>query len=117
MDEPIAAYLEAEGKGLVVRFNDEFGDAGLFVARTLGGFPAATAARITAIDPEGIDAVVDTPEGEVESRLEFGVEVVVPDHLTMALVDLLERAREASGEEGQTSAEREMTQLADIGTH
>lgn len=117
MDQPIVAYLEAEGENLVVRFNDEFGDAVLFVAQALGGFADATEARIVAIDPEGIDSLVTTPDGEHTARIDFGVDVVVPDHLTLALFDLLERAREASGGDGQTTAEREMASLAEIGTH
>lgn len=116
-EQPIVAYLEAEGTGLVDRFNEDFGDAVLLVARALGGFPQATRAEVVRIDPEGIDSVVTDPEGEHPGRIEFGVEVTVPDHLTLALVDLLERAREASGEEGQTTAEREAASVADIGTH
>ena len=111
MEQPIVAYLEAEGAGLVVRFNDDFGDAVLLVARALGGFPAATAAAIVAIDPEGIDAVVTDPDGEHPARIDFGVEVTVPDHLTLGLIDLLERARAASGEDGETAAEREAAAL------
>lgn len=117
MDKPIVAYLEAEGTNLVDRFNDEFSDAVLMVTRALGGFPEATASRVVAIDPDGMDSVVTDPNGEHQGRIEFGVDVVVPDHLTLALIDLLERAREASGDDGQTSAEQQVAELATIGTH
>jgi len=117
VEDPIVAYLEAEESNLVVRFNEDFGDAVLMVARALGGFPDATIADVVGIDAAGIDSVVSDPAGEHPCRIDFGVEVTVPDHLTLALIDLLERAREASGEEGQTSAEREASALDAIGTH
>lgn len=114
---PIDAYLEAEGQNLVDRFNEDFGDATLMIVRAIGGVPDATAATVTGIDAEGIDAVASDPIGEHTSRVEFGVPVEEPDHLTVALIDLLERAREASGEDGQTAAEREVAALDGIGTH
>ena len=117
MEQPIVAYLETTGPELVDRFNEEFSDAVLFVAQSLGGFPEASGARVVAIDPRGIESIVTDPEGEHLSRIEFGIEVRVPDHLTDALFDLLARSRDASGAEGQTSAEREMADLASIGTH
>ncbi len=117
MDEPIVAYLEAEGSGLVDRFNEEFGDAVLLVARALGGFPDATVAEVVAIGVTGIDAMVTDRDGRHRGRIDFGMQVTVPDHLTLALVDLLDRARQASGEDGQTTAEREAAALSAIGTH
>lgn len=115
--QPIVAYLAVEGPGLVDRFNEDFEDAVLLVARSLGGFPDATACRVTDIDPLGLDATVTDPAGSHAARIAFGVDVEVPDHLTLALIDLLERARAASGEDGQTSAEREAASLDAIGTH
>lgn len=115
--QPIIAYLEAEGQNLVERFNDDFGDTVLMVARALAGFPDATASTVVGIDPTGIDTIVTDPAGEHLTRLAFGVPVEVPDHLTVALIDLIERARLASGDDGQTSAEREVAGLASIGTH
>jgi len=114
---PIVDYLAVEHDNLVARFNEDFGDAVLMVVKTLGGHPEATESEVTRIDPQGIESLVTDPTGQHVSRVEFGVPVEVPDHLTVALIDLLDRAREASGEEGQTSAEREVAQLAGIGTH
>lgn len=116
-EQPIVAYLAAEGQGLIDRFNDEFEDTVLLVARTLGGYTDATRCVLTTIDPLGIDSVVTDPSGDHPSRIEFAVPVEVPDHLTIALIDLMERARQASGEEGQTAAERDAAALAAIGTH
>src|SRR5690606_22610162 len=81
------------------------------------GFPEATAARVVAIDPAGIDVVVTDPTGDRPGRVEFSVPMEVPDHLTIALFDLLERSRAAAGDEGQTSAEQQAAALAAIGTH
>lgn len=115
--QPIVAYLAAEGQGLIERFNEDFADTVLLVAQTLGGYPEATSCELVAIDPLGLDSKVTDPSGTHSSRIEFGVDVEVPDHLTIALFDLIERARAASGEEGQTAAEREAEILAAIGTH
>lgn len=116
-EHPIVAYLAVEAAGIVERFNDDFGDAVLFVARALSAHPEATDARIVSIDQYGIDTEVTDAEGTRIVRIEFAVDVVVPDHLTEALFELLERARTASGEEGRTSAEEEMAALASIRTH
>jgi NADPH-dependent ferric siderophore reductase len=114
---PIVEYLAVEHDNLVARFNEDFEDAVLMVVRGLGGYPEATRSVVSRIDAQGIESLVTDPNGEHLSRVEFGVPVEVPDHLTVALIDLLDRAREASGEGGQTSAEREVAQLAGIGTH
>ena len=113
---PIVDYLAVEHANLVARFNEDFADSVLMVVRALGGRPEATSSVTTKIDPQGIESIVTDPSGEHPTRVEFGVPVEVPDHLTVALIDLLERAREASGEDGQTAAEREVAQLASIGT-
>ncbi|CAN5754429.1 hypothetical protein BH10ACT1_BH10ACT1_13660 [soil metagenome] len=99
------------------RFNEDFEDTVLLVARTLGGFGGATRCVVTGIDPLGLDALVTDPQGRHRSRIDFGVPVEVPDHLTVALIDLMERSRAASGEEGQTAAERDAAALGSIGTH
>lgn len=117
MPDPIVTYLEVEEANLIQRFNDDFGDAIVMVTRSLGGRPEATRALMTGIDPLGIDATVTDPSGDHSVRLDFAVDVTVPDHLTEALFDLLARARSASGEDGQTSAEREAAAIASIRTH
>src|SRR3546814_12609865 len=72
---------------------------------------------VTVITVGRIDVVVSDPAGDHPSRVEFQVPIEVPDHLTLALIDLLDRARAAAGEDGQTSAERETASLASIRTH
>lgn len=116
-EQPIVAYLAVEAAGLVERINIDFDDSVLMVARAIGGFPDATDCVVVGIDPKGLDALVSDPSGRHSARLDFGVDVEVPDHLTIALIELLERAREASGGSGETSAEREAAELARIGTH
>lgn len=116
-EQPIVAYLAVEEKGLVERINEDFGDSVLMVAQAIGGFPEAFDCAVVGIDPLGLEALVTDPAGEHRTRLEFGVDVEVPEHLTIALIELLERAREATGDDGQTSAEREAAELELIGTH
>src|SRR3546814_14993030 len=87
------------------------------VTRAICGYPEATRSLVTGIDVGGIDVVITDPSGDHPSRVEFQVPIEVPDHLTLALIDLLDRARAASGEDGQTSAERETASLGSIRTH
>jgi len=116
-EPPIVAYLAVEEKSIIERFNADFADTVLMVTRNLGGFPEATDCELVGIDPEGLDSKVTDPAGVHDLRLDFNIPVEVPDHLTSALFDLIERARDASGDTGQTSAEREAAALAAIGTH
>lgn len=115
--KPIDEYLAVEADRLAERINVDFEDSVVMVARSLGGRPEATGCTVVTVDRDGLDAVITDPEGEHRTRFDFAVDVEVPDHLTLALLDLLERARVASGEDGQTSAEREAATLDAIGTH
>jgi NADPH-dependent ferric siderophore reductase len=89
----------------------------LFVARVLAGRPNVQAAAVRSVDSRGVElGVVDT-DGEHPGRVEFAVPVSDPMALTGALLELVSRARTMSGEPGQTSAEREMAELATIRTY
>lgn len=114
---PIDEYLAVEGVGLVERFNEEFDDTVLMVGQALGGVDGAVSCRLVGVDADGVDAVIGDGTSDHEVRLEFAVPVEVPDHLTTALLDLVERARAASEDAGSTTAEREAEELARIGTH
>src|SRR5690349_11227841 len=103
----ITDYLIDTGPELVERINLDFADAVLMVAQHLSGFPDATSVTVTSIDATGVDVVVTDPAGEHPARADFAVTVETPDDLGTALIEMLGRARDASGEEGMTTAERE----------
>lgn len=96
--------------------NAEYEDSLVFVARVLGGHPSATTARVAALDSRGIDLVVVDGGGEHTERLDYARPVDDTSQVTAQLFGLVVRAREVSGEDGTTSAERVMAEMAGIRT-
>jgi NADPH-dependent ferric siderophore reductase len=114
--DALAEYLDEVGSDVLAHLNGDFADSTLFVGRVLGERPEATACRMVALDSRGVDAVVTDPEGDHEVRIDFDEPVSDPTALTLQLLALVERAREVSGEDGATSGEQEMEELAAIRT-
>ena len=87
--------------------NDDHADALLAAAQALADHPEATAARAQRVDRYGIDLVIETPNGQVEARVEFS-EVIpesgYPDGVRVAFVRLARRTRteQAGGDEVST---------------
>lgn len=79
----------------VQRVNDKHAEELLGVARSLGGHPEATSARAERIDRFGIDLVLTTPSGPVETRIEFTEPVSDPKWMRAAFRDLTRRAQAA----------------------
>ena len=115
-DDPIAAFLAARGGELLERLNDDFEDSMVFVARVLTGRQRARRATVGGIDRRGIDLLVVDDDGEHDGRVDFADAVSDPMALTGAMFELVRRARAVSGEAGQTTAERNMAELAAIRT-
>jgi NADPH-dependent ferric siderophore reductase len=116
VDDPVAAYVAVHGQEIIDHLHEQHEDSLLFVARVLGRRPQATAAVVRGVDRSGVDVDITDPEGTHRARIDFAEEVTDPPALTGALLGLALRARAESGEPGQTSAERELTQLAAIRT-
>ena len=77
----------------VQRVNEMHAEELLGVARVLGGYPDATSARAERIDRYGIDLVLTTPSGPVESRIDFAEPVSDPKWMRAAFRDLTRRAQ------------------------
>ncbi|HEY8544532.1 MAG TPA: SIP domain-containing protein [Acidimicrobiales bacterium] len=108
IEEEVAEHADE----YVESMNGEFSDATLFVAQVLGERPAATAARVVGLSPDGVDlAVTGVDGGEERVTVAFPERVTTLDELTMALFNLVTRAREVSGTEGTTSAEAEIEEI------
>jgi heme oxygenase (biliverdin-IX-beta and delta-forming) len=78
------------------RLNDHHSDEVLAVARAFGGQPQATAARVTSVDAAGLDLLVETPAGKVETHIAFTEalhDVDVPASPRLAFRALAHRAR------------------------
>jgi NADPH-dependent ferric siderophore reductase len=112
----VAAQLAAAAPAVLERLNVDFEDSVLFVGRVLGGRPGATRARVTSVDTWAATLVVTDPDGDHLRRLPFGSDVTDPDQLTAELFAFVLRARERSGEDGLTSAERVMQEMTTIRT-
>ena len=111
-DEKFAAELAEFQPDLLGRMNDDFEDSVVFVARVLTGRSATTGARITSVDRRGVDVVtVGTEVDEQPARLDFDAPIDSPFELQAAMFGLITRARALSGEDGMTSAEREVAEM------
>jgi NADPH-dependent ferric siderophore reductase len=114
--DELAAYMAAYGAELLERLNGDFEDSLVFAARVLTSRTGARAAAVTAIDARGADVVVTDGAGRHTERLAFAEALTGPAQLTAGLFGLVARAREVSGEPGQTSAERELAEMSAIRT-
>ena len=56
---------------VIAQVDDDHADALLVIARALGGYPDATAARCSGLDRRGIDLAADTPRGPAPVRVAF----------------------------------------------
>jgi putative heme iron utilization protein len=77
----------------VDHLNDDHADALLSMARALGGYPDALAARCTSIDRYGLNLAIETPRGHAPSRVGFADPVEEPNGLRAATVELTRLAR------------------------
>lgn len=114
--DPVEGYLAVYGADVLARLNTDFADSVLLVGRVLGERPEATAAQMLTLDARGVDAVAHDAEGEHPFRVDFDEPVTDPLQFTAALLGMVVRAREVSGEEGETAAEKEVAQLGAIRT-
>jgi NADPH-dependent ferric siderophore reductase len=114
--DPVVALMAETGEDMLYRLNEDFADSLLMVGRVLGGHASATRTTIVSMDARGVDAVATTPEGEHAVRVDFAEPVTDGDQLTSALLEIVVRARELSGEDGESSAESAMEQLSRIRT-
>ena len=116
-DEKFDAELAEFQPALLGRMNADFEDSVVFVARVLTGRSATTGARITSVDRRGVDVVtVGTEVDEQPARLDFDAPIDSPFELQAAMLGLITRARALSGEDGMTSAEREVVEMVAIRT-
>ncbi len=115
-DTAVDDALTRRAEEAMDHLNETHADAVEFVGRVLGGLPAGMPIELVAVDLEGV-AVRATVDGQaVERRLAYAQPARDVDGLTPALIGLVLAARAASGEEGQTSIEREMAERVGIRT-
>jgi heme iron utilization protein len=79
--------------GAIAHLNADHAEALCAMARTLGGYPDATAATCTGADRYGLDLKVDTPRGVAYTRVGYAAPIASYDDLRSATVELAQRAR------------------------
>jgi heme iron utilization protein len=77
----------------IAHLNEDHDDALLDMARAVGGYPEATAARCVDADRTGLDLIAETPSGETEVRVPYDEPIDGPEGLRKATVKLAQRAR------------------------
>jgi putative heme iron utilization protein len=80
--------------GAVAHLNADHADALAAMARTLGGYPDATAAVCTDLDRYGLDLRVTCERGIAYTRVGYAQPIDSADELRAAAVELTRRARE-----------------------
>lgn len=80
-------------KRAIDHLNADHADALLAMARALGGYPDALAARCSAIDRYGLNLSIETPRGHAPSRVGFAEPVADGEGLRAATVELARLAR------------------------
>lgn len=114
--DSIEAQLAAAAPAALDRMNTAFEDSMLFVGRVFGERPEATATRAVGIDVLGFDLIVTDPYGDHPVRVDFANRLTTLLQVSSESVGVVLRARELSGEPGETSAEREYKRMTAIRT-
>lgn len=96
-----ADYLAAEpdpvsphAADAIAHLNADHADALVAVARTLGGYPDATAVRCTGADRYGLDLRVTADRGAAYTRVGYAAPIGSIGELRAAAAELTERARQ-----------------------
>ena len=76
--------------------SEHLGDL-LHICQAFGGVPDATSADMVGVDVDGVDAVVQTPDGEQKIRLPFPERVTEGGQVRQILTDMTHRARAELG--------------------
>ncbi len=110
---PVDAWMAENGEEFLDHMNLDFGDALVMVGRALSDHRDATEVVLTGLDPLGVDAVATDASGEHAVRIEFATPLEHSEDITMALLDLVTRAREVLGDDAEaTSGDREVAALS-----
>jgi NADPH-dependent ferric siderophore reductase len=112
MPDPVAEMSPV----VTSHFNDDHPDTLLFVARVLFDRPDAAAAVALAVDRNGIDIEVHGENGPEPLRIAFTEQAADLDAVQAQAISLVRAARAQSGEDGQTSFERQLDELNAIKT-
>ena len=86
--------VQPRAAGAITHLNADHAEALCAMAKTLGGYPDATAATCTGADRYGLDLKVSTPRGVAYTRVGYTAPIDSYDDLRSATVELARRARQ-----------------------
>ena len=86
--------VQPRATGAITHLNADRAEALCAMAKTLGGYPDATAATCTGADRYGLDLKVSTPRGVTYTRVGYIAPIDSYDDLRSATVELARRARQ-----------------------
>ena len=86
--------VQPRATGAINHLNADRTEALCAMAKTLGGYPDATAATCTGADRYGLDLKVSTPRGVTYTRVGYTAPIDSYDDLRSATVELARRARQ-----------------------
>jgi putative heme iron utilization protein len=78
---------------ICAHMNDDHADAVLLYAKVYGNLPAATAATIKTIDPEGMDLLAQVETGETPFRITFDHTLTDSEDAHQTLIAMIRNAR------------------------
>jgi putative heme iron utilization protein len=78
---------------ICAHMNDDHADAVLLYAQVFGAAPAATSARMLAIDATGMDLLTQTGTGDLPVRVMFDHELQNAEDAHHTLIAMLKQAR------------------------
>lgn len=76
--------------------NDDHADAVLLYAKVFANYPAAEAARLESIDPQGMNLTARAGEQEIPLRVEFERPLQDSEDAHHTLIDMVKQARQKS---------------------
>ena len=85
--------VQPRAAGAISHLNADHAEALCAMAKTLGGYPDATAGTCTGADRYGLDLKVSTPRGVAYTRVGYAAPLNSYDDLRSATVELGRRAR------------------------
>ncbi|WP_030167909.1 DUF2470 domain-containing protein [Spirillospora albida] len=91
----MTAFTEDVVQQIARHMNDDHAADCLTICRALGGRPAATAARMTGLDADGIDFAVTEKGGETAIRIPWGERPTERDQVRREVVRMTRESRAA----------------------
>lgn len=93
MADPITPEISQR---ICAHMNDDHADAIALYARVFGNMPDVTAAKMQAIDPEGMDLVTQASGGETPVRITFDHVLQDSEDAHQTLIAMVKQARQAA---------------------